>query len=60
MLLRILSNIVRSLGNVCEIILYLMRGGFDNNNNNNNGNFICVVECTIVNLATYRQFKNAA
>ena len=32
----------------------------DNNNNNNNGNFICVFECTIVNLATYRQFINAA
>ena len=29
-------------------------------NNNNNGNFICVFECTIVNLATYRQFTNAA
>jgi len=24
----------------------------NNNNNNNNGNFICVFECTIVNLAT--------
>ena len=32
----------------------------NNNNNNNNGNFICVFECTIVNLATYRQFINAA
>ena len=31
-----------------------------NNNNNNNGNFICVFECTIVNLATYRQFTDAA
>ena len=30
------------------------------NNNDNNGNFICVFECTIVNLATYRQFTNAA
>ena len=28
--------------------------------NNNNANFICVFECTIVNLATYRQFTNAA
>ena len=27
--------------------------------NNNNGNFICVFEFTIVNLATYRQFTNA-
>ena len=27
---------------------------------NNNGNFFCVFECTIVNLATYRQFTNAA
>ena len=26
----------------------------------NNGNFICVFESTIVNLATYRQFTNAA
>ena len=26
----------------------------------NNGNFICVFERTIVNLATYRQFTNAA
>ena len=26
----------------------------------NNGNFVCVFECTIVNLATYRQFTNAA
>ena len=35
----------------------------DNNNNddnNNNGNFICVFECTIVNLATHRRFTNAA
>ena len=35
----------------------------DNNNDDdddNNGNFICVFECTIVNLATYRQFTNAA
>ena len=38
----------------------------DNNNNDNNttttnnGNFICVFECTIVNLATYRQFTTAA
>ena len=43
MLLRILSSIVRSLGNVCEIILFLTRGDVDdddddddNNNNNNN------------------------
>ena len=28
--------------------------------NDNNGNFISVFECTIVNLATYRQFTNAA
>ena len=31
-----------------------------NNSKNDNGNFICVFECTIVNLATYRQFTNAA
>ena len=30
------------------------------NSSNNNGNFICVFECTIVNLTTYRQFTNAA
>ena len=28
--------------------------------NDNNGKIICVFECTIVNLATYRQFTNAA
>ena len=32
----------------------------NNDDNNNNGNFICVFECTMVNLATYRQFTNAA
>ena len=32
----------------------------NNNNNINNGNFLCVFECTIVNLATYSQFTNAA
>ena len=32
----------------------------NNNHNNNNGNFICVFDCTIVSLATYRQFTNAA
>ena len=31
-----------------------------NHNNNDNGNFVCVFECTIVNLATYRQFTNTA
>ena len=31
-----------------------------NHNNNDNGNFICVFECTIVNLAMYRQFTNTA
>ena len=31
-----------------------------NNNSNNDGNFICVFECTIVNLSTYTQFTNAA
>ena len=29
-------------------------------NNNNNENFTCVFECTIVNLAMYRQFTDAA
>ena len=32
----------------------------NNHDNDNNGNFIYVFECTIVNLATYRQFTNAA
>ena len=32
----------------------------DDNDDDNNGNFTCVFECTIVNLATYRQFANAA
>ena len=32
----------------------------NNNDNNNNGNFISGFECTIVNLATYRQLTNAA
>ena len=40
------------------VISVTMNG--NNNNNNNNGNFICVFECTIVNLTTYRQFTNAA
>ena len=31
-----------------------------NNNSNDDGNFICVFECTIVNLSTYTQFTNAA
>ena len=31
-----------------------------NHNNNDNGNFVCVFECTIVNLATYRQFTDTA
>ena len=48
MLLRILSNIVRSLGNVCEIILFLTRGDVDdvdnNNNNNNNNNYLWKLE----------------
>ena len=40
--------------------------GCNNNNNNNNNNntingkFICVFECTIVNLTTYRQITKAA
>ena len=39
-----------------------MKCNNDNNNTTttNNGNFICVFECTIVNLATYSQFTNAA
>ena len=44
-----------------------MKCNNDNNNNDNNtttttnnGNFICVFECTIVNLATYSQLTNAA
>ena len=30
------------------------------NDFDDNGNFACVFECTIVNLAMYRQFANAA
>ena len=41
-------------------ISWLLISNEVNLNNNNNGNFICVFECTIVNLATYRQFTNAA
>ena len=48
----------RILGDFLMIIIIHF---YNNNNiNNNNGNFICVFECTIVNLATYRQFTNAA
>ena len=32
----------------------------DDNDDDDIGNFTCVFECTIVNLATYRQFANAA
>ena len=37
-------------------IISLCLNNNNNNNNNNNGNFIYLFECTIVNLATYRQF----
>ena len=48
----------RILGDFLMIIIIHF---YNNDNiNNNNGNFICVFECTIVNLATYRQFTNAA
>ena len=43
-----------------EFIIGLCKNNNNNINNNNNGNFICVFECTIVNLATYREFTNAA
>ena len=33
------------------------KGWVSINHNNNNGNFICVFECTIVNLATYRHLQ---
>ena len=36
------------------------KNNHNNNNNNNNENFLSVFECTIVNLATDRQFTNAA
>ena len=42
------------------LLISLYVNNTNNNNNDNNGNFICVFECTIVNLATYRQFTNAA
>ena len=43
----------------CNTALYSNNNN-DNDNNDNNRNFIYVVEFTIVNLATYRKFKNAA
>ena len=43
-----------------ELRIIMLLDEIGNNNNNNNENFICVFECTIVNLATYRQFTNAA
>ena len=42
-----------------QVILHIITEN-DIENNHHNGNFICVFECTIVNLATYRQFTNAA
>ena len=36
-------------------LMTMMINDFDDN-----GNFACVFECTIVNLAMYRQFANAA
>ena len=48
---------------VCARLMHKKNTGKDcdkRENNNDNGNFICVFECTIVNLATYRQFTNAA
>ena len=49
-------------GQVNPVISVIIDNNNDDNNNDNgnNGNFICVFECTIVNLATYRQFTNAA
>ena len=45
---------------ILRIVSEAFKNKIDNNNfgeyNNNNGNFISVFECTIVNLATYRQF----
>ena len=42
-------------------VRFLTKLNNNNNNNNNNGYyFICVFECTVVNLAMYRQFTNAA
>ena len=40
--------------------LYITSSSLYKYNNNSYGNFICVFECTIVKLATYRQFKNAS
>ena len=46
---------------ICSIInSWTIYNNNNDNNNNNNDNFICVFECTIVNLATYRQFTNAS
>ena len=44
----------------CNTALYSNNNNNDNDNNDTNGNFIYVVEFTIVNLATYRKFTNAA
>ena len=53
----VISSIVWALRHV---ILPYSNNNNDNDNNDNNGNFIYVAECTIVNLATYRKFTNAA
>ena len=50
-----------------DTVRSLISGNIRNNSNNrhhyhhhdnNNGNFICVFECTVVNLPTYWQFTN--
>ena len=41
-------------------MIYAARLIWAGNDNNNSVNFICVFEGTIANLATYRQFTNAA
>ena len=46
--------------NTKKYLLIQEKHNNDNSNTNTDGNFICVFECTIVNLATYRQFTNAA
>ena len=43
-----------------QIVEYKIHARKDQKQTKHNGNFICVFECTIVNLATYRQFTNAA
>ena len=55
--LKLALTVYKQISQVEYPITWVNFTSFTNvSNNNNNGNFICVFECTIVNLATYRQF----